>query len=404
MAELPSRISHIQVQAFGAESGELSQPGHFAYQYTNQNPVSLTMKFQQAPYNYGVLHPIFSQNLPEGYVRRYISEKLRRHANVNDMYLLALQWDKSIGHLSYTSEIEKTDVGQLSLKDILSWQGKENLFHQLLDSYYLNGLVSGVQPKVLVNAVNDTGKPSIGHSLIQQEDFIIKTYDDEFPLLTANEYVCMEAARACGLAPSQCWLSDDLRTFITKRFDEVDGNRLGIEDFTVLMGKQGDEKYQSSYEMLMKATYLFTKSDAQLRRIYQYIVFNCLIGNGDAHLKNFSVQYDESRKDIILTPPYDITHTLIYETIDNKMALKLNGAKLFPDKKQLLKLGKVYNIDKAEFIIEEIADTIRDYVNSSTEIRIVEGLKDSILRSVHCGTSEKYSSKGYIHDKKKKFD
>jgi serine/threonine-protein kinase HipA len=402
MAELPNKISHIQVKAFGADSGELSQSGHYAYQYTSQN--SLTMKYQQAPYNHGVLHPIFSQNLPEGYVRRYISEKLRRHANVNDMYLLALQRDKSIGHLSYTSEIVKTEVAQLSLNDILNWQGKESLFHQLLDRYYLNGLVSGVQPKVLVNAVNDTGKPSIGGSVLQQEDFIIKTYDDEFPLLTVNEFVCMEAARACGLQPSQCWLSDDLRSFITERFDEVDGKRLGIEDFTVLMGKQGDEKYQSSYEMLMKATYLFTKSDTQLRRMYHYIVFNCLIGNGDAHLKNFSVQYDECRNDIILTPPYDITHTLIYDTIDNKMALKLNGAKLFPDKKQLLKLGKTYNIDRAEIIIEEIADTIRDYVNSSAEVGIIEGLKDSILSSVYCGTSEKYSSKGYIHDKKKKFD
>jgi len=404
MVELPNKISHIQVKAFNIESGNLTQPGHFAYQYTNQNPISLTMKYQQAPYNHGLLHPIFSQNLPEGYVRRYISEKLRRHANINDMYLLALQLDKGIGHLSYTSDIEKTDIGQLSLNEILNWQGKENLFHQLLDRYYLNGLVSGVQPKVLVSAINDTGKPSIGRSLLQQEDFIIKTYDDEFPLLTVNEYVCMEAARACGLAPSQCWLSDDLRTFITERFDQVHGKRLGIEDFTVLMGKQGDEKYQSSYEMLMKATYIFTKSDVQLKRMYQYIVFSCLIGNGDAHLKNFSVQYDESRKDIILTPPYDITHTLIYGTIDDKMALKLNGAKLFPDKKQLIKLGKIYNVDRPEVVIEKIADTIRDYINSSTEVGIIEGLKDSILGSVHCGTSEKYSTKGYIHDKKKKFD
>jgi len=404
MAELPNKISHIQVLAFGRGSGELTQPGHFSYQYTNQNPISLTMKYQQVPYNHGALHPIFSQNLPEGYVRRYISEKLRRHANINDMYLLALQLDKGIGHLSYSSDIEKTAVGQLSLNEILNWQGKENLFHQLLDRYYLNGLVSGVQPKVLVNAVNDTGKPSIGRSLLHQEDFIIKTYDDEFPLLTVNEYVCMEAARACGLAPSQCWLSDDLRTFITERFDEVNGKRLGIEDFTVLMGKQGDEKYQSSYEMLMKATYIFTKSDMQLKRMYQYIVFNCLIGNGDAHLKNFSVQYEESKKEIILTPPYDITHTPIYDTIDNKMALKLNGAKLFPDKKQLAKLGKVYNIDKPELIIEELADTIRDYIGNSSEINIIKGLKKSILSSVHGGTSNKYSTKAYIHDKKKKFE
>lgn len=404
MAELPNKISAISIDAFGKQSGELTQPSHYSYQYTNDNPVSLTMKYQQAPYNYGALHPIFSQNLPEGYVRHYISEKLRRHANINDMYLLALQLDKGIGHLSYRSDIEKTDAGQLSLNDIINWQGKESLFHQLLDRYYLNGLVSGVQPKVLVNAVNDTGKPSIGRSLLQQEDFIIKTYDAEFPLLTVNEYVCMEAARSCGLAPSQCWLSEDLKTFITERFDEVDGKRLGIEDFTVLMGKQGDEKYQSSYEMLMKATYLFTSSDVQLRRMYQYIVFNCLIGNGDAHLKNFSVQYDESRTDIILTPPYDITHTPIYETIDNKMALKLNGAKLFPDKKQLIKLGKAYNVEKPEVIIEKTADTIRDYLGSSNEVEIIGGLKASILDSVHCGTSEKYSTKNYVHDKKKKFD
>jgi hypothetical protein len=49
------------------------------------------------------------------------------------------------------------------------------------------------------------------------------------------------------------------------------------------------------------------------------------------------------------------------------MALKLNGAKLFPDKKQLIKLGKAYNIDRAEIIIEENADTTRDYMNRTTD-------------------------------------
>ena len=122
MVEFPNKINQIQIQAFGKTSGQLIQPAHFSYQYSEQNPVSLTMKYQQAPYNHGALHPIFSQNLPEGYVRRYISEKLRRHANVNDMYLLALQLDKGIGHLSYVSKIEKTDVGQLSLHEILNWQ------------------------------------------------------------------------------------------------------------------------------------------------------------------------------------------------------------------------------------------------------------------------------------------
>lgn len=179
---------------------------------------------------------------------------------------------------------------------------------------------------------------------------------------------------------------------------------LGIEDFTVLMGKQGDAKYQSSYETLMKATQVFTRSDLQLNKMYRYIVFNCLIGNGDAHLKNFAVQYNESRQNIELTPPYDITHTLIYETIDNKMALKLNGAKLFPDRQQLIQLGKDNAINKPDIIIDQYAETICECIGTSKVVNELDGLKESIFRSVHTGTSKRYLSKPYLHDKKKKFD
>lgn len=404
MAEFPDKVHRIEVQAFGSAAGELIQPAQYRFTYTHNNPVSLTMNYQSTPYEHGALHPVFSQNLPEGYVRHYISEKLRRHALVNDMYLLALQFDKGVGHLGYQSAIEQVNVEQLSLNDILHWQGKENLFHQLLDRYYLNGLVSGVQPKVLVSAINDSAKPSIGRGLMQQEDFIIKTFDDEFPLLTVNEYVCMEAARACGLQPSQSWLSEDLKSFVTERFDKINNQHLGIEDFTVLMGKSADHKYRSSYETLLKATHAYTKSDSQVERMYRYIVFSCLIGNGDAHLKNFSLQYDQHRQQITLTPPYDMTHTLIYDSIDNKMALKLNGVKLFPDQAQLIKLAKNHNIENSEVIIEEYADRIRDYIVDSAEVEMMDGLKASILGSVHHTTGKRYSTKPYAHDKKKKFE
>lgn len=403
MTSLPERINRIQVSAFGADTGQLIQPSHFAFSYTHNNPVSITMNYREAPYNYGALHPIFAQNLPEGFVRRYICEKLQRHALVNDMYLLALQFNKGIGHLSYESDIQSTPTEPISLSDILSWRGKEDLFSQLLDRYYLNGLVSGVQPKVLVNAKNDTNKPP-ERRLVHQEDFIVKTYDDDFPLLTVNEYVCMEAARACGLSPSQCWLSEDLKTFITERFDKTDTGTLAIEDFTVLMGKSGNEKYQSSYEMLMKATRLFTQNQQEIEKMYRYIVFHCLIGNGDAHLKNFSIQYEQSRSTITLTPPYDITHTLIYDTVDDKMALKLDGVKLFPDKAQLMKLGQKHHIVSPEIIIDSYAETIRDYIEQSDEILALHGLKDSIHRALHTATGKRYSTQPYLHDKKRKYE
>lgn len=402
MSELPGQIKHINVSAFNKEAGTLTQPGHFDFTYTCENSVSITMDSHIKMHTYGAMHPIFEQNLPEGYVRRYISQKLMKHATVNDMYLLALQGNKGIGHLSYTSTIQRTEVEQLNLNDIITWQGKDSLFGTLLDKYYLNGLVSGVQPKVLINANNDTNK-SMEKSVFHQNDFIVKTFDDEFPLLTVNEYVCMEAARACRLEPSQCWISNDMNSFITERFDDTINKTLAVEDFTVLMGRAGDEKYKSSYEKVLKATRIFTNSQDQVQRMYTYIVFNCLIGNGDAHLKNFAIQYDNSRKNIQLTPPYDITHTLIYDTVDNKMALKMEGVKTFPDRKRLVKLGINERIDKPEHIIEHIAETIRDFLEQSPEIGMIPELKASILHSVHMGTSLHYSTQGFIHDKQRKF-
>lgn len=408
---LPDRITSLTVNAFTEESGVLSQPSQCMFQYTRQQPISITMPVRDKPYQYGQVHPCFTQHLPEGYVRKYISERLARYAHVNDMYLLALQQNKGIGHLSYHSALnEVVDSAQtppICLQEILSYKGKKGLFEQLLDRYYLNGLASGVQPKVLVNAIDTTsltGEPvlSMERSTITQSDFIIKTFDSAFPLLTVNEFVCMEAARACDLEPSSAWLSDDLNTFVTQRFDKIQGQRLALEDFTVLLGKTGDQKYQSSYETVLRVTQMFTRCEKEVRRMFRYIVFNCLIGNGDAHLKNFSIQYDAKRDNIRLSPPYDITHTVIYDTVDNDMALKLDGSKRFPDKGQLIKLGKVFNITEVEMLIDEMAQQLVDYVHRSDHVHLFSGLKASILRSIDLAVGEHYRTKAYIHDKHKK--
>ena len=396
MMELPERIRNVGVTSFGQIAGELSQPAQYVFQYTADVPVSLTMNVLEKPYNYGQLHPVFAQNLPEGFVRRYIHEKLLRHAQVNDLYLLAIQGDKSIGHLAYTSEIQAVVLDQLSLSDILNWSSTEALFPQLLERYYLNGLVSGVQPKVLV--------PMGGKSIISQGEVIVKTFDDEFDLLTVNEFVCMSAAKHVGLQPPNFWLSNDRSCFVIERFDIQGGNKLAFEDFTVLMGKSNDHKYQSSYEVLLKAVAQFTRSHTEVERAYRYIVFSCLIGNGDAHLKNFAVQYDSDRQDIVLTPPYDITHTLIYPTIDNKMALKMDGARAFPSHNTLLKLGRSANIKKAKAIIAETADGIQDYLDRNSEAELMPGLKESMLGALSKARLGVYPVSSYRHDKNHKHE
>ncbi|WP_411360361.1 HipA N-terminal domain-containing protein [Pseudidiomarina salilacus] len=99
---LPARINTITVCIDDAEVGLLTHGSVHHFQ-PNQDArhVSLTMTQKGMDgYSSGALHPIFSQNLPDGFNRHFIAEKLARYAKVNDMYLLALQGSQGIGILS----------------------------------------------------------------------------------------------------------------------------------------------------------------------------------------------------------------------------------------------------------------------------------------------------------------
>ncbi len=287
---LPAKINNITVCANQAELGVLTYGSVHHYQPLQEKQhVSLTMTQKGMDgYSSSPLHPIFAQNLPEGFNRRLITEKLTRYAKVNDMYLLALQGDQSVGILSYKSELNLPVSESLNLSDILSYRSKEPLFTQLLDKYYLKTSLAGMQPKVSIPNANTVQTDRA----VPQKDLIVKSFDAEFPLLTVNEFVCMQAARHCGLEPPKTYLSENLETYVVERFDRSsDGTKLGYEDFTTLMKKSNgpNAKYTSSYETLLKATYLYTSSVAEVEKMYKYIVFNCLIGNGDEHLKNFAL-------------------------------------------------------------------------------------------------------------------
>ncbi|KGE03807.1 Protein hipA [Pseudohaliea rubra DSM 19751] len=392
MIELPTRIDRVDIDCFGSPAGTLTQPAHyeFAYRQDAAFPCSLTMPLRAEAYRHGAMHPVFAQNLPEGFIRRYISQRLERYATVNDMYLLALQQDSAIGHIRANSSLAPRSYDQVSLEDILRWQGPEPIFGELLERFYLRGMLSGVQPKTLV--------PIATRSTIPQEDLIVKTFDPEFDLLTVNEFVCMSAAAACNLGPPTFWLSDDLRSFVIERFDRKDGEQLAFEDFTVLTGR---EKYRGSYETLLRAVGDYTQQPSEVARAYRLTVFNCLIGNGDAHLKNYAVLYNKSMTVPLLAPPYDITHTLIYPTIDNRMALKIDGARGFPDRRALVKLGHDAGIKRPEAIVDELADLLGAFLAACPQLALIPGFRQSLTASLDHGARRE--RKGFRRDKNRKY-
>lgn len=105
---LPQRLSELDICIADKKSGHLLfEKGcyHYAYDSADSLPVSVTMQPQnQRFYNNGRLFPIFEMNIPEGYVRHRIAERLLRYVGkVSDMLFLALQQDAGIGALSYQS-------------------------------------------------------------------------------------------------------------------------------------------------------------------------------------------------------------------------------------------------------------------------------------------------------------
>ena len=400
LTSLPQRVDKLSVFLADRELGLLTRGSVHHYQPSQIGQhISLTMTRPTLDgYSSGTLHPIFAQNLPEGFNRRFIAERLARYANVDDMYLLALQGENGVGMLSYSADFELPEVEPITLDDILHYQGEDPLFPQLLEKYYLRNTLAGVQPKVGISATERT---------VEQPDLIVKSFDHEFPLLTVNEFVCMGAAKHCGLEPPAVYLSENLETLVIERFDKPHGQLLGYEDFTTLMKRPNtpDAKYLGSYESLLEATYRYTNSLSEVLKMYRYIVFNCLIGNGDAHLKNFALQYSPDMKHIFVSPPFDMTHTVMYDTIDDQMALKIKGSKVFPHKADLIGLAtsRSFRLRGVEDIIENTAQGILEYIEQSNHVGMLQGLRKSITKSVSSAMVAHSSTQPYRHDKKRKY-
>ena len=189
---------------------------------------------------------------------------------------------------------------------------------------------------------------------------------NEYPQLAANEYFCLTAARKCGLDVPPYRLAEDGMALVIDRFDlRMDGTYRGFEDFCVLNARRTDEKYRGSYETsVMKRFAQFANSshvNEDLEKLFMLIALNCALRNGDAHLKNFGIVYDDVQGEARLAPVYDVVTTSVYIAKDS-LALTLNGTTKWPTAKELTKLGETRGGTPAKIrqILERIAEAIKE--------------------------------------------
>jgi len=149
--------------------------------------------------------------------------------------------------------------------------------------------------------------------------------------LPANEHLTMQiASQVYKLKVAENALIFFLNgepAYLTKRFDVMDsGLKINQEDFATLMGRtretDGDVfKNEGSYETLARMMKIYIPAYlVEAEKFYSLIIFNYLFSNGDAHLKNFSVQITING-DYISSPAYDLINTRIHIKDDTAMAL-----------------------------------------------------------------------------------
>ncbi len=336
----------------------------FAYDPAAAAPgdqVSLTMPVRLESWSSRDLHPIFQMNLPEGALLAAIRRGIAKLVGSDDMAILRVTGGNQVGRNRFSLPSDSAPglvETRETLEDLLSYPDTAELFQEMVSRYALRSGVSGVQPKVMLDAT-ERGTAAIGR-------YIVKSWGAEYPQLAANEFFCMTAAQRAGLPVPEFHLSNNGGLFVMKRFDiTLEGEPAGFEDMCSLQALGTAQKYSSTYERLAKSIKDFVSGEfLQIAReqFFASLALSVMVRNGDAHLKNFAVLYERPGAPVRLAPAYDIVTTTAYLQKDIP-ALSIAGTKKWWSRKILEKFAIVHlalSVGKAGRILEEVADAVAD--------------------------------------------
>lgn len=235
---------------------------------------------------------------------------------------------------------------------------------------------------------------------------ILKPANERFEGLVFNEAVCMKLADKIGLptAKVETRKAMEIDYLLVERYDRklvllgpspfsgglfgspitsYGTKRLHQEDFCQALAIPPNMKYQSEGGPSLKQCFALLRQVSSvpaidLKNFLDSVIFNILIGNHDAHSKNFSLIYDNepspltkkllaTNLSIKLAPLYDLVSTVYYPELNSKMAMKLGGEyisdKLFP--KHFEQLAEEAGLSKKMVVqrVRELAENVQEMAN-----------------------------------------
>ena len=279
--------------------------------------------------------PFFANLLPEGVLRAYLAERAGVHAD-REFFLLWLLGRDLPGAVT----VLPADGGGAWPPVSLSGKSKDSLVDR---EAMLRFSLAGVQLKF--SAVQNAGKN--GGLTIPAKgvggDWILKLPSLRFEGVAENEYAMMTLAGRIGIDVPEVLLVDlnqidglptgigtlKGRAYAVRRFDRSPNGAVHTEDFAQVFRAYPEGKYKGASLRSLAHVLGIETDQSSLDEFIRRVTVSILIGNGDMHLKNWSITYPDKRRAKI-APAYDFVSTIAYIP-DDRLALKTYRSRDFHD-------------------------------------------------------------------------
>lgn len=312
-------------------------------------PVFLGWDLKQRRRQWEEFPPAFDGLLPEGVLLDQLlaKHKLDKADKWRQLVAVGLDLTGFVSVLpadSKASPVGKLVPGETPRKRVAIEPSEEALPYTASELVAYHGKhklrmsLSGVQPKVSAVFSRNEKRFKVVDA---NGSYILKPSPQAFPGAAENEAVTMELARSAGLDVPLCgWLSakDGSGVFWIERFDRWGAgnrNRVRCEDACQMLEVPSSWKYAGNLETLARMVREYCSNPRlQLAKLFQRVLFCWITGNGDMHLKNWSLV--ENGPLIELAPAYDLLNTRILIEDEEESALALDDRKTGFDRKLLV--------------------------------------------------------------------
>jgi serine/threonine-protein kinase HipA len=312
----------------------------------NNIPISVSLPLQLHPFTVKQSVAFFSNLITEGDSIVDIELNLKKIKNniFNFLQLFGKDCAGALSIFDYNDEINSINYDYIditsNIEDILS-KPLEDRFN-LIASVKARLSIAGAQNKLPI--YYDKSKFFIpAKNSLAATSHIIKLDSQRFKNLQYNEFFCMNLAYNIGLnVPSATIIKiSNTDIFLIERYDRYKESnniyRLHQEDFCQILGIFSSNKYEElggpGFNACINAIIKYFNQEDTLSYIYDFlsiIFYNFIIGNCDAHGKNFSLLYDYDYEGFLhnkitkkLAPFYDLVSTQFYPKLDLTMSMKI---------------------------------------------------------------------------------